>query len=222
MVIKTVLLGAVLILGSSLTHALSDNWKKVWIKGDITIYKKEIAEHDFPVFRGQGTFRANIRDIATEIIDSTKHMEWMYHCIESRLLKKISLSEAVFYNRVEAPFPISDRDVVVHATVKMNRSGHEILIEFQAVKSTLQPIIDGVIRIPKLDGFYRLIALGPNKTQVIYQVEADIAGYIPKLLAELVAKRLPAYTLLALRNRVYSIRGKNTLPNEFFAKLPKY
>ncbi len=222
MVIKTALLAAALTLESWSVHALSNNWEKLWVTANITIHKKEIAGHDFPIFRGQGIFHANIREIVTEIVDSTKHMEWMYRCIESRVVKKISPSEAVFYNRVEAPFPISDRDVVAYATVKMNSAGHEILVEFQAVNNPLQPVIYGVIRIPKLEGFYRLKVLGPHKTRVIYQVEADVAGYIPKILAELVAKHLPAYTLLALRNRVYSSRGKNTLPNEYFAKLPRY
>lgn len=222
MLVKTAILAAALTLGLSPIHALSNDWEKLWVKGNITIHKKEIAGHDVPVFRGQGIFHADMREIVAQLIDSTKHMEWMYRCIESRVVKKISPSEAVFYNRVEAPFPITDRDVVAYATIKMNRAGNEILVDFQAVNNTLQPVIDGVIRILKLDGFYRLKELGPNKTRVIYQVEAGVAGYIPKFLAELVAKQLPAYTLMALRKRVYSTRGKNTLPNEFFAKLPRY
>ena len=124
MVIKTALLAAALTLGLSPIYALSNDWEKLWVKGKITIHKQKIAGHDFPVFRGQGIFHVNMREIVTEIIDSNKHMEWMYRCIESRVVKKISPSEAVFYNRVEAPFPITDRDVVAHATVKMKRAGN--------------------------------------------------------------------------------------------------
>ncbi len=220
--IKIALLAAWSIAGSSPTLAVNSDWEVLWVKDDITIHTKELAGHNFPVFRGQTIFESNIHVIVSQIVDTTKHMEWMYRCIESRVLKNISASEAVFYNRVDAPFPISDRDIVAYAKVRVNRTGHEILIEFKAIKNILQPEIDGVVRIPKLEGFYRLKILGPNKTHVIYQVEADVAGYIPKFLANLATKRLPAYTLLALRNRVYTVGRSQRLPNNFFENLPKY
>jgi hypothetical protein len=82
------------------------------------------------------------------------------------------------------------------------------LIVFRNVAApNRHPGPDRTVRMPKLEGLYKLVHAGPGKTRVTCQVESDIGGSIPAWLATRATRDLPRITLVRLRNRVVS-RGK--------------
>ena len=75
-------------------------------------------------------------------------------------------------------------------------------MSFKNVSDPLKPQVKGVVRLPKLIGHYKLTRVGPKKTLVEYQVEADPGGSLPDWIVERVAKDMPYQTLAHLRDRV--------------------
>ncbi len=160
---------------------------------------------EFPGFRGRTTINASIERILAVMMDSTKHADWMYRCKESRILKEISDTEAVIYTRVDAPWPLWDRDAVMHTTMRYNANRTSVVIEFRHANNPekYKRTPKGVIRMPRLVGRYQLDRVGPSKTRVLYEAVSDLGGSVPGWIANLGSREMPAITLSRLRDRVY-------------------
>jgi hypothetical protein len=80
--------------------------------------------------------------------------------------------------------------------------GDVVTLSFEDYDRTLLPIPGRVVRMPHLEGFYRLEKLGSRQTRVVYQVEMDIGGSVPDRIADRVARDMPYEKLSRLRERV--------------------
>jgi hypothetical protein len=178
-------------------------WQWLGEKRGVRLWKLQVPGQPLPGFRGQTVIEGSIDDIAQEIVDVKHHTEWMHRCVESWIYERHGDNRAVIYNRTSAaPWPIWDRDVVLDVELVYNQDRTGLTIRFQNLDDKLRPVPDRVVRMPRLVGFYKLTQLTPTRTRVIYQVEADIGGSIPDWIAHEVARDLPYYTLLSLRERV--------------------
>jgi hypothetical protein len=177
-------------------------WQFVDADDGIRTWKLELPDQDLPGFRGQAMIEANAETILKVMLDHKSHTKWMYRCAESRVLEKLDEQRAILYNRTSAPWPVWDRDVVVLSTISKSDDGRSVDVKFSNVDSQLKKVPEGVIRMPRLVGFYKLREKAPGRTEVTYQIESDIGGSIPGWLARRAAKELPFVTLSRLRDRV--------------------
>lgn len=177
-------------------------WTFVTEEDAIRVWKLEIPGQDLPGFRGQTVIKGSIADIMKEMTDSAHHPDWMYRCKESRILKTYDETRSVVYNRTGAPWPVWDRDVVLEVSYQYNADRTQLIMSFHDVPNAKTATPDGVVRMPRLIGFYKMWQLGPKQTKIMYEVEADIGGSIPTFIAKQAAKDMPYLTLSRLRARV--------------------
>jgi hypothetical protein len=185
-----------------------EKWDFVDKDDGIYVWKHEVPGHDVPDFRGQTFIDANIEVILKEMLDWKQHTDWMYACVESALLKQQGPDRMTMYNRIGAPWPVWDRDVVADIGIERAADGKYVKVSFKNITSALRPVPKRVVRLPKLVGFYKLWSVEPNKTKIMYQVEAEMGGSIPRWLAVAGARDLPHHTLDRLRSRVENAKGK--------------
>jgi hypothetical protein len=185
-----------------------EEWDFVDKDDGIYVWKHEVPGHQVPDFRGQTVISASMDEILVQMLDWKKHTEWMYACVESAMLKQHDPTHMTMYNRIGAPWPVWDRDVVANIAIERATDGKYIKVSFQNISSALRPVPKRVVRLPKLVGFYKLWEVEPNKTKIMYQVEAEMGGSIPRWLAVAGARDLPHHTLDRLRSRVESAKAK--------------
>jgi hypothetical protein len=177
-------------------------WQHVDEDDGIQLWEHQIPGQLIPGFRGQVHIDVGLAPIISAIEDYRAHPKWMHRCAESTVLKQLNELESVMYNRTDSPWPVADRDVVVRTRKDVSPDGNTVLMSFKNVSDPLKPQVKGVVRLPKLIGHYKLTRVGPNKTLVEYQVEADPGGSLPDWIVERVAKDMPYQTLSHLRDRV--------------------
>ncbi len=190
------------VCGGSAAAADEVKWEWVGEKDGIRVWQHEIPGSDMPGFRGQTFIKASIDEILKVMLDWKRHPEWMYGCKESRPLKVFSDTHGIMYARVEGPWPVWDRDMVVDTVIERSADQHYLQVTFKNVNSDLHPVPHHVVRLPKLLGFYKLWQLEPKNTKILYQVESDAGGSLPRWLVLFAARALPYETLNALRKRV--------------------
>jgi hypothetical protein len=179
------------------------HWQLVSDSHGIRVWTLQIPGRDVPGFRGITTIKVGIEEIVDVMIDVNHHVEWMWKCDESRRIRWIDEGRrAVLYNRVRAPWPVRDRDVVVDVAWRYTPKKEALTFRFRNVQEPAEPPQGGVVRLPRLEGFYRLWVDRPGETNVLYQVELDIAGNVPDFVSRLYARKLPYKTLEALREIV--------------------
>jgi hypothetical protein len=178
------------------------SWTFVTEEDAIRVWKLEIPGQDLPGFRGQTVIKGSIDDIMKHMMDSAHHTDWMYRCKESRVLKSFGDTRSLVYNRTGAPWPVWDRDVVLEVSYEYNADRTQLAMKFHDVPNTNTATPEGVVRMPRLVGFYKMWQLGPKETKILYEVEADVGGSIPTFIAKQAAKDMPYLTLSRLRARV--------------------
>jgi hypothetical protein len=160
-----------------------------------------------PMFRGVGNVDAGVFEILAVMDDITHYTDWMSDCIGARIVRSVNEFERIEYNRIAAPWPVSDRDVTIRSWVEASLAKHEIWARFQSVSVPEQGPISGVVRMPRLSGYYHLEAIDVGHTKVTYEVDADPGGLLPNWLVKLTTRKLPIETLVGLRRQVAKTRG---------------
>ncbi len=195
----------------------ASGWQLVEDDDGIKVWSLEIPDKDLPGFRGITMVNATIDELLAELLDFDKHPEWMWNTLESRLVKRLSDTRAIIYNLVNAPWPVKDRDMVMESDYRFTPDHKALTIRFQQTNDGNVPVPWRVVRVPRIEGFYRFWSESPTRTNVLYQVEVDIGGNVPNFSARRYARKLPFETLEALRERVEKRHRANMGKHEFAA-----
>lgn len=178
------------------------SWELVDDAGGIRVWSLDIPGRDLPGFRGITSIDAGLDEVFSFMLEVSRHTEWQYHCDESRLVKRYTETHGVLYNRINAPWPIKDRDVVLDIAYRFTPQHNAVTFRFRTTQDGGVPVPWRVVRIPRLEGFFRLWQETPTRTHVLYQVEVDIGGNVPDGAARRYARKLPYETLENLRSLV--------------------
>ncbi len=183
--------------------ARAQEWEELFEEKGVTVWSREVKGTSFVEFRGRGMVDASIRDLAAVIRDNNKKTEWMHQCAEDFAIQYRAPLHIITYNRTASPvFFISDRDVVLDVRAKVKPEEKSILIEFRNTKHPKMPDRDGVVRMPRLTGYWLLEAKSPTTTELTYQVAADPGGALPAWLVNMVSKNIPFHTIDNVRGQI--------------------
>jgi hypothetical protein len=194
----------------------NSNWQYVTSADGIAVFAREVPGRGFPTFRGIGTVDSNVFDVLAVLSDIERYPLWTAGCKEARQLRKVSEREYLLYTRIDAPWPVADRDAVTRGVVYVDRKNRVVNLRFAAIESPLKGPVKGVVRMMSFQGHYRLTVLGESKTLVDYEVDADPGGLVPKWLAKLTTRRFPLDTIRNLRKQ-----AKKTSQERWYAERVK-
>ncbi len=204
---------AVVALGAAIPAGVATADDGGWVQDanekGVVVTTKTDPGRSLPVFRGVGTVDANLFEILAVLDDIGHYTEWMADCKEAHIVKQINEFERIEYNRIAAPWPVSDRDTTIHSWVKASYAKHEVWARFESVDTAEAPPVSGVVRMPRLAGYYHLEAIDIDHTKVTYQVDADPGGLLPDWLVKLTSRKLPIETIVGLRREVTKMRGQH-------------
>jgi len=178
-------------------------WQQIKQSDGITVYRHVVEGSPLKEFRGSGTIDAPVAAILAVFNDVPHATEWMDSCNGSRSVADISDSEKVVYNRTHAPWPVADRDAVLHNVARFDDKEQRVELDFWSVEDSKEPPVKGVVRMPFLRGHWILWPSADGKTtRVEYQVHANPGGALPNWLVNYVSRDLPFKTIEGLRAQV--------------------
>jgi len=172
------------------------------------VTEREVPGRDLPTFRGEARLDLGLLELLAVLGDLDRYSEWVAECTDARELQRIDDRNRVNYTRTAAPWPVWDRDVVLRSRVHVDIARRRVRIRFRNVSSPLQGEVEGVVRMPRLEGFYLLQAVDAGHTDVVYQVDADPGGSLPRWAVRLATKTLPLETIRGLRRQALATRGQ--------------
>ncbi len=127
-----------------------------------------------------------------------KYPVWGYKVAESRLLKRVSPTEMYYYSRIDFPWPMSDRDVVLHTKLEQDPHSLAVYSVSTAVDGYL-PEVKDVIRIKKATTKWTLIPGAGGWLYVEYYLYSDPGGSIPDWAINLALDMGPRETIKRMR-----------------------
>jgi hypothetical protein len=183
-------------------------WQKVREQDGVVVYARKVPGTPIREVRGTGLVHAPLLEILAVINDVDAYVQWMPKVKVSRVLARPSRTEVIGYSLMKAPWPVADRDTVVHASASFARERGEVTVQLRTVRWPALGPVRGVVRMIRFDGMFRLTRVSERLTRIDYQVLGDPAGNVPAWIANLVARRLPVKTIQRLRKRVRAVGGR--------------
>ncbi len=159
-----------------------------------------------PAFRARAEVEADLFEVLAVLADDPRRTEWMSRCIESRRVAELEDGTRLIYSRTAGSWPVADRDGVVATRVSIDERGHRARVEMRSTETPDVPPVPGVVRMPALTGAYELVALGPDRTRVRYEIDVDLGGRVPGFVGSFVREQMPFDTLRDLRGQVERTR----------------
>lgn len=198
----------ILLLLLAALPARAEGWRKLSSEDGILIETREVPDQEMPDVRGTMVMKGEFYEVCALIEDVDRTCDWAKRCLGSKVLRRINDAEMIFYSRTTAPWPVQDRDAVLHAVATGLERGEDVTMRFESIQTPLGPPVDGVVRMPVLKGHYRLQRLDDETTKIEFTVHADVGGWIPKWLSRSLSKAIPFDTLAGIRRHLPKVRAR--------------
>jgi len=173
-------------------------WELKKEKKDIKVFVRDNPASPIKELKMKFTVEASMSAIVLLLQDVAAIPDWVYKCPEAYHLKKVSNSEEVYYNRMDFPWPLDDRDLIVRNRMVQNPITKVVRSE-SFNEPTYIPEKDGLVRIPKLHLWWEFTPRGNGVVDVEYFLSSDPGGMIPAWMINLAIDQGPTQTIKAFR-----------------------
>ena len=152
-------------------------------------------------FRGEGVFDVEIERLISVLRNPSIAVEWVDLMTEHTVLKQVDPNTNLIYESYGLPWPISDRDYLMHEQYNYDDETKVFTIRYKSVEDGLKPVQDNHVRAMAYRTFWRLTMLESAKTRVEVEVFTDPKGTLPAWLINLIQKDWPWKTIDGLVKR---------------------
>jgi hypothetical protein len=210
---KVILL--LLALNLALPLQALEKWQLIKEQDDVQVYSTKVQGSRIKSAKGEIIIAASLDDILAVLENITLLPRWLYKCRSAKTIKQVDIVERYDYIYTDMPWPSWDRDVIVRSIFQQNPKTKVVTVSFDT-DPKMVALKPRVVRVKKMTGRMLLIpqALKPTdnkdskKTKIIYEVNTDPGGRIPKWLVNDMISDFPFYSLKNLRSLVMSQKRK--------------
>jgi len=149
----------------------------------ITLFTKNLTKRPRPYI-----FNSNVPD--------EFKTQWVYKCTEGKLLEKVNPHEFYYYAVSNMPYPIKDRDMVMHCKQWKDASG--VIYSSSTAVPTFIPATKDRIRIPYFKSEWKITPLSEDRILVDYTAITNPGGSLPAWIVNLAVTTGPLKTIQQL------------------------
>jgi len=214
---KTILSIAMLFM---FTNGYAVGWKQVSDNNGITVYKAKIPGSKLVGFRGETSIYASAEKLMHILVDNNHRKDWVDRLKTSTVLETVSPYEYVIYQEFKLPWPLKNRDFVYRGKATRHKNGRVVLV----MKSEIHPKAPKTVgvRAELINSKYTITPIGKYKSKLEVEIMSDPKGAIPKWLVNLIQKKWPYKTLMAIKSQVEKTYVKeHPLPPILESKITK-
>ncbi len=188
-------------------HPLAQDWTLAKDKNGVKVYTRKIAGWGIKEYQAKTTIKASLSKIIATLKNIPIRYDWVHKTLEAKELARPSKDVLWMYNRIDAPWPVADRDNLIEFTFSYP-SKNTARIDMRVLKTHKKaPNPSGVVRVNRLKGHWILKDKGNGYVDVTEQVVADPGGSLPDWVVNWGVVDVPHKSLSNLKQ--YIEGGKN-------------
>ena len=186
-----------LLISNTPLHAQrSGNWTLKNNKDGVKVYFKKTADvHEIKLVTSLQTSLSGLVQLFSEV---EHYPTWGYKVMESKLLKKVSDTEMYYYSKLDFPWPLSDRDLIMHTHLEQDPITKRITARSVAEPGYL-PENKDVVRIKNAHTQWTLLPGTGGWPYIEYYIYSDPGGNLPDWLVNMAIDVGPRETIKAMR-----------------------
>lgn len=199
----------ILVLTNLSLVSAQQNWKLSEDNQGIKIYTRPISNSKIKSIKVECTLQAGTSQLLAAIMDIQTCGEWVYSSKKNVLVKQISPLDLIYYSEVAVPWPVENRDYVVHIRAQQDPQTKVVTVNSPCIPGYVEEK-QGIVRISQSIAKWTIIPNGKNQVKVEYILEVDPMGTIPAWLVNLFATKGPYETFKKLKVHVQKDVYKKT------------
>jgi len=180
------------------SFSFAPGWELKKDENGIQVFTRVKEGSPLKEYKATVTVNATMEEVLTVIKDVPNYVNWQYATTQSEIVQRISDDEFISYTLNDAPWPISDREVLIKAKFNYHNDETISLTMHAITDNDLKQPTKDVVRITQMIAKW-LLTPTANGIEVMTQVHADPAGSIPKWLANSYVVDSPFKTLTNLK-----------------------
>lgn len=177
----------------------NDGWIFKNEKSGVKVYYRKTA--DVYELKLVTSIQSTLSGLITLLSEVEHYPEWGYKVAESKLLKQNSSTDAVYYSRLDFPWPLDDRDIVMHNTVEQDPVTRRIVATSVAAPR-MAAEKEGVVRIQNAKTIWTIVPGAGGWLYVEYYIYSDPGGNLPDWLVNMAIDVGPRETIQNIRKFV--------------------
>ncbi len=175
-------------------------WKLVQDKDGVKVFLEPVPGSKIMQFKGVTTINSSLDSILAVLYDAAACPKWVHNCRQATRLRDIGFYEAYIYQIINFPFPVKDRDLILHSVMTQDPETKEVTIELSSAPDYIADTDN--VRIKESTGYYFLKPLPDGNVDVTWQHYTDPGGGVPKWIVNSLLTATPFRTLKNLKEIV--------------------
>jgi hypothetical protein len=178
------------------------DWQLKKFENGIAVYTRLATNSNYKELRSVFQIKTTLSSFLAVLGDFESYPEWVYRCGKSKTLKKISNTEFMHYQTVNAPWPVDSRDIVIHIKIKQDPITKTVIQNANGAADSLAEVKDFV----RIKVFHATWTLVPEKGGIInaeYRLLVEPGGNIPAWLVNMAVVEGPYETNVKLKERIF-------------------
>ncbi len=166
------------------------NWKLSKDKDGIKVYESGTPNSNFKSIKVECVLQGTFDKLIAVLNDVAHHDEWVYNSKTSYLLTRNSQYDFYYYTETSVPWPISNRDAVIHMTIERDSQNRFLKVTGVGIPNYI-PEKSGIVRVPKLNINWYVTTPAPDSISIVYTISTEPGGSVPSWITNMFADKGP-------------------------------
>ncbi len=175
-------------------------WELKKDENGILIYSRSVKESKYKELRAVFDLPGTYEQLRFILNDVNNYKNWVYGTASSYIVERKSETEIIYYSRISAPWPVSNRDFYSNTRIWMDSANHQMRLSSRNIDSF--PSTDHIVRIPFLRSEWVITAPSPGTMHVEYKLSWNPGGEIPAFLANAFSTTGPLQSFSQLKRKM--------------------
>jgi hypothetical protein len=179
------------------SSASAQSWKLAKNKNGVKVETRFIEGWSIKQYRATVYIKTTLEEAVDAYRDPVKRKKFMTRSLEVTTLKKNSNNDIITYNLGKAPWPVANRDNITHSVFYY--SPRQVRVTMKSIPDYI-PKKEGIVRVPKAEGYWLFTDQGNGTIKVEQQSVADLGGSVPDWVVNSTIVEGPYEVLLGMKN----------------------
>ncbi|HTJ48495.1 MAG TPA: START domain-containing protein [Cyclobacteriaceae bacterium] len=172
----------------------------------IKVYTCHNEGSKFKSIKSDFTINTTFSTLVSMVLNIDNYNQWQYNTVNPKILKRISDHEIIYYVEVEAPWPVSNRDMIIHLIVKQDPTTKTVTMTADSEPDYI-PHKEGLVRVPMSKSTWTVKRLSSKKLEVHYAIKIDPGGSVPAWMVNMVCAEAPYVSFSNLKSKIKSLKN---------------
>lgn len=183
-----------LLFGSFNNNKPVINWNLEKSKNGILVYSSISEDQKIKQIKVKTTAKTNLSAAVSVLKEVENYPLWIYNCNTSHIVTQKNDKEMIYYAETTTPWPLQNRDLVVHNTIYQDKITKKISSISTAYPNKIAEK-ENLVRIKDFYGEWALTPLNDNEISIEYYLKIDPAGNIPAWILNMLIDVGPYQTI---------------------------